>query len=164
MPTFNQDILDLVRENPHFLKEIVTNEFTQIVLMSIEPGSDIGEEVHEADQVLVIVEGSGDLVLNRQHSPVEADSLVIVPAGTRHNIINKGDAPLKLCTLFAPPAEAPGTRYQTKAEAIAAEAAAEAAAEEDAAAETAAAETAAELGRDASIASATADRSNGRSK
>jgi mannose-6-phosphate isomerase-like protein (cupin superfamily) len=133
MPTFNKDILTLVRENPHFQKEIVTNEFSQVVLMSIEPGSDIGEEVHEVDQVLVIIDGVGDMVLNRQHSPVQADSLVVVPAGTRHNLINKGSVPLKLCTLYAPPAEAPGTLHHTKTEAIAAEAEAEAKAEDGAA-------------------------------
>ncbi len=150
MPTFNKDILKLVRENTHFLDEIVTNEFTQVALMSIEPGSDIGEQVHEADQVLVIVEGSGEVVLNRRHSPVQADSLVVVPAGTRHNVVNKGSTALKLYTLFAPPAGAPGTRYQTKDEAIAADAAAE--------------EDAAGIGREAMIGSAAADRSNGRSK
>ncbi len=162
MPTFNRDILELVRDNPHFLKEIVTNEFSQIVLMSIEPGSDIGEEVHEADQVLVVVEGSGEVVLNRRHSPVEADSLVVVPAGTRHNIIHTGDNALKLYTLFAPPAGAPGTMYKTKAEALAAEAEAEAAAE--AAAFAGAGQDAAGIGREAMIGSAAADRSNGRSK
>jgi len=125
MPALNKDILELVRKNTHFLEEVVTNEFTQVVLMSIEPGSDIGEEVHEADQVLVVVEGSGEVVLNRQHSPVQKDSLVVVPAGTRHNVINKGSGPLKLYSLFAPPAAPPGTRYRSKAEAIAAEAALE---------------------------------------
>jgi oxalate decarboxylase/phosphoglucose isomerase-like protein (cupin superfamily) len=123
--------------------------------MSIEPGSDIGEEVHEADQVLIIVEGTGEVVLNRRHSPVQADSLVVVPAGTRHNIINKGTIALKLYTLFAPPAEAPGTSYQTKTEAIAAEIAAE---------EDASEGDAAELGQEAWIGSVTGDRSNGRSK
>ncbi len=117
MPTFNKDILELVRENPNFLEEIVTNEFSQVVLMSIEPGSDIGEKVHEVDQVLAIVEGTGEVVLNRQHDPVQADSLVVVPAGTRHNVINTGSVPLKLCTLYAPPVEAPGTLFRTKAEA-----------------------------------------------
>jgi mannose-6-phosphate isomerase-like protein (cupin superfamily) len=150
MPTFNEDILKLVRENTHFLEEIVTNEFTQVALMSIETGNDIGEEVHEADQVMVVVQGSGEVVLNRQHSPVQADSLVVVPAGTRHNVINTGSVPLKLYTLFAPPAGAPGTVYQTKGQAMAAEAAAE--------------EAAAELDRESRIASVAVDRSNGRSK
>ncbi len=119
MPTFNQDILELVRKNPNFLEEIVTNEFSQVVLMSIEPGSDIGEKVYEVDQVLAIVQGTGEIVLNRQHSPVQADSLVVVPAGTRHNVINTDRVPLKLCALYAPPAAAPGTLYRTKAEASA---------------------------------------------
>ena len=122
MPTFNRDILELVRDNPHFLKEIVTNEFSQIVLMSIEPGSDIGEEVHEADQVLVVVEGSGEVVLNRRHSAVHANSLVVIPGGTRHNVINTGSVPLKLYTVYAPPEEAPGTLHHTKADALAASA------------------------------------------
>lgn len=125
MPTFNQDILKLVHENTDFLEEIVTNEFSQVALMSIEPGSDIGEEVHEADQVLAIVEGTGEVVLNRRHSPIHANSLVVVPAGTRHNCINTGSVALKLVTLFSPPAQAPGTQYATKAEAMVAEIAAE---------------------------------------
>jgi len=123
MPAFNQNILELVRRNGYFLEEIVTNEFSQVALMSIEPGSEIGEQVHEADQVLVIVEGNGEAVLNRQHSSVRRDSLVVVPAGTRHNVINRGSVPLKLYTIFAPPQEAPGTLHRTKTEATAAEAA-----------------------------------------
>jgi mannose-6-phosphate isomerase-like protein (cupin superfamily) len=150
MPAFNEDILRLARENPHFLDEVVTNEFTQVVLMNIQPYSDIGEEVHEVDQVLVIVEGAGEVVMNRRHSPVQADSLVVVPAGTRHNVINTGTTALKLYTLFAPPAQAPGTLHQTKAEAVAAEAAAE----EDAVAD----------GKETRIIAARVDRSNGHDK
>ncbi len=59
MPAFNDDILRRARENPDFFRELVTNEYTQVALMTIEPGSDIGEEVHEVDQVLVIIEGAG---------------------------------------------------------------------------------------------------------
>ncbi len=117
MPAFNDDILRRVRENPDFFRELVTNEYTQIVLMTIEPGSDVGEQVHEVDQVLFIVEGTGEAVLNRQHSLVQANSLVVVPAGTRHNVINTGTRPLKIYTLFAPPQVEPGTLVRTKAEA-----------------------------------------------
>ncbi len=117
MPAFNDDILRRVRENPDFIHELVTNEYTQIVLMTIEPGSDVGEQVHEVDQVLFIVEGAGEAVLNRQHSLIQANSLVVVPAGTRHNVINTGTRPLKIYTLFAPPQVEPGTLVRTKAEA-----------------------------------------------
>ncbi len=117
MPAFNDDILRCVRENPDFIRELVTHEYIQVVLMTIDPGSDIGEEVHEVDQVLVIVEGMGEAVLNRQHRLLQANSLVVVPAGTRHNVINTGSTPLKIYTLFAPPEVEPGTLLRTKAEA-----------------------------------------------
>lgn len=125
MPTFHQDIQKLVRENSNYLAEIVTNEFSQVVVMNIEPESDIGEQVYEVDHVLAIVEGTAEVVLNRKHTLVEANSLVVVPAGTRHNCINTGSMPLKLCILFAPPTQPVGAQYPTKAESIAAEAAAE---------------------------------------
>jgi mannose-6-phosphate isomerase-like protein (cupin superfamily) len=121
MPQFNKDIFALTRENRFFRREILTNEHSQLVLMSVEPGDEIGEETHDVDQVLIFVEGSGDAVLNDQHSPVKAHSLVVVPAGTRHNFINTGAMPLKLFTVYAPPEETPGTVHKTKAEALAAE-------------------------------------------
>ncbi len=117
MPAFNDDIARRVRENPNFFRELVTNEYTQVALMTIEPGGDIGEQVHEVDQVLVIIEGTGEVVLNRQHSLIRANSLVVVPAGTRHNVINTGSTPLKVFTLFAPPQVEPGMLLRTKAEA-----------------------------------------------
>ena len=115
-----------MRENPNFRQELLTNEYSQVIEMNIESGSAIGEQVYEGDAVLVIVEGCGEAVLNRKHSPVHNGSLVAVPAGTRHNIINTGSAPLKLFALYAPPQEAPGTLYRTKTEALAAEDAVEA--------------------------------------
>ena len=121
MPTFNKDIVALTEQNDLFRQEILTNEHTQLVLMSVQPGDDIGEEVHHVDQVLVFVSGSGEAVLNGQRSTVAANSLVVVPAGTTHNFINTGDAPLKLFTIYGPPEEAPGTVHRTKAEAEAAD-------------------------------------------
>lgn len=119
MPTFNQDILTQTLQNTDFWREILTNEYSQLVLMNIEPGSDIGEEMHASDQVLVVVEGAGEVVLNRRHSAVHANSLVVIPAGTRHNVINSGSIPLKLYTVYAPPQGASGVRYPTKAAALA---------------------------------------------
>lgn len=121
MPQFNQDIVQLVRANTFFRKEILTNEHSQIVLMSVESGDDIGEEVHDVDQILMFVEGTGTAVLNGERSPVGANSLVAVPAGTGHNFINTGKTPLKLFTIYSPPEEAPGTMHRTKAEALASE-------------------------------------------
>ncbi len=125
MPTFNKNIVELARDNRYFRLEIVTNEFSQLVLMSIDPGSEIGEAVHEGDELLGIVEGNGEVVMNRQHSPVQAGSLVVVPAGTRHNLMNRGSAALKLVSVYAPPQEAPRTLHRTREDAAEAEAAAE---------------------------------------
>lgn len=121
MPAFNQDIAALARKNGFFRQEIVTNPQSQLVLMSIEPSDDIGEETHEVDQVLFFVSGAGEAVLNKERSPFGPNSLVVVPAGTLHNFVNTGTEPLKLFTVYAPPEEAPGTLHRTKAEAVAAE-------------------------------------------
>lgn len=121
MPAFNKDIAALAQQNSFFRREILTNQHSQLVLMSVEPGDEIGEETHEVDQVLVFVSGRGEAVLDGERSKVGSNSLVVVPAGTRHNFVNTGDAPLKLYTIYAPPEEAPGTLHRDKAEALAAE-------------------------------------------
>ena len=121
MPAFNQDIFALAEENTFFRKEILTNEHSQVVLMSVEPGDEIGEEAHEVDQLLVFVSGSGEAVLDGRRSEVKAHSLVVVPAGALHNFVNTGTTPLKLFTVYSPPEEEPGTIHKTKAEAVAAE-------------------------------------------
>jgi mannose-6-phosphate isomerase-like protein (cupin superfamily) len=121
MPKFNDNIRKLAKDNTDFRREILTNKHSQVVLMSIEPGDDIGEETHNGDQVLVLVKGEGKAVLDGKKASIEKNSLVSVPAGTRHNFINTGDKPLKLYTIYSPPEEAPGTVHHTKAEAVAAE-------------------------------------------
>ncbi len=119
---FNKDIIQLATKNTFFQKEVYFDENCQVVMMSIEPGDEIGEEAHKVDQILVFVGGQGEAVLNGRRSAVKANSLVVVPAGTRHNFINTGQEPLKLYTIYAPPEEEPGTVHRNKAEADAAEA------------------------------------------
>lgn len=121
MPKFNENIRKMAKQNTDFRREILTNEHSQIVLMSIEPGDEIGEETHEVDQVLVFVKGKGKAVLDGESRPIRKSSLVAVPAGTLHNFINTGDKPLKLFTIYSPPEEAPGTVHRNKAEALTAE-------------------------------------------
>jgi mannose-6-phosphate isomerase-like protein (cupin superfamily) len=90
--------------------------------MTIPPGGEIGEEVHEEnDQLLVFVDGQADAVLDGRTTKVVPNRLVLVQAGTRHNFINTGQSPLRLVTVYAPPEHAPGTVHQTKADADAAE-------------------------------------------
>ena len=121
MPVFNKDIIALTRQNDFFRQEILTNEHSQIVLMSVQPGDDIGEETHDVDQVLVFVSVNGEAILNGQKSSVAANSLVVVPAGTLHNFVNTGSEPMKLFTIYSPPEETPGTVHKTRAEAEEAE-------------------------------------------
>jgi mannose-6-phosphate isomerase-like protein (cupin superfamily) len=118
----NIDILRLAAGNGSFRREVLTGPKAQVVLMSVPPGGEIGEEVHEdVDQVLVFVEGEGEAILAGESSPVSPGRLVLVPAGTRHNFVNRGSDDLKLYTIYAPPEHPPGTVHETKAEADAAE-------------------------------------------
>ena len=116
------DIVVAARSNEAFRREILTGEHEQVVVMTIPPGGEIGDEVHpDTDQVLAFVDGRGEAVLDGQRSAIGPNDLVFVRAGTRHNFLNTGDAPLRLITIYAPPEHEPGTVHQTKAEADAAE-------------------------------------------
>ncbi|MEO6295184.1 MAG: cupin domain-containing protein [Candidatus Limnocylindria bacterium] len=116
------EILLAARVNEAFRREVLTGNHEQVVVMTIPPGGEIGEEVHDAtDQVLLFVEGRGEAQLGGDVSLIGPNDLVFVRAGTRHNFINTGDAPLRLITIYAPPGHGPGTVHQTKADADAAE-------------------------------------------
>lgn len=116
------DIDQAARTNDAFRRELLTGEHSQVVVMTIPAGGEIGEEVHDdVDQVLMFVEGNGEAVLDGESSPVGPNQLVLVRAGTRHNFVNTGNTPMRLVTVYAPPEHEPGTVHQTKAEADAAE-------------------------------------------
>lgn len=116
------DIMSAARSNEAFRREVLTGDHEQVVVMTIPPGGEIGEEVHpDTDQVLAFVDGRGIAVLDGQRIEVAQNDLVFVRAGTRHNFLSIGDAPLRLITIYAPPEHPPGTVHQTKAEADAAE-------------------------------------------
>ena len=91
-------------ENEAFRRVLYTGRNLQLVLMTLQPGEEIGEEVHEdRDQFFRIEEGSGEVRIDGVASRVEDDFAVIVPAGARHNVVNTGNAPLRLYTLYGPP-------------------------------------------------------------
>jgi mannose-6-phosphate isomerase-like protein (cupin superfamily) len=114
----NIDIGEVARANGFFRQVISTGTHAQVVVMSIPPGGEIGDEVHPGlDQVLVFVEGDGLAVVDGAESTVGPGRLVHVPAGARHNFLNRGPADLRLYTVYAPPQHAPGTIHRTKAEA-----------------------------------------------
>jgi mannose-6-phosphate isomerase-like protein (cupin superfamily) len=113
------------QENTYFRQVLFTGKHTQLVLMCLGPGEDIGDEVHpNVDQFFRIEQGEAKFVFNeKQERDVRDGDAVVVPAGTYHNVINASKTtPLKLYTLYSPPNHPEGTVHKTKAEAVAAEA------------------------------------------
>lgn len=115
---FHGNIKQLAKENTNYRKVIYTGTKSQLVLMSIPVGGDIGMETHaDVDQILVIVDGEGKAILNGQESPIAEHDLIFVPAGTEHNFVNTGKEDLKLYTVYAPPNHPDGIIEATKVEA-----------------------------------------------
>lgn len=109
-------------ENEYFREVLYTDERLQLVVMSLKPSEDIGEEVHELDQFIRIEKGEGKAVLDGEETALADGSVVVIPQGTRHNIINtSSENPLKIYTLYAPPNHKDGTIHKTKEEAEVAE-------------------------------------------
>jgi len=122
------DIERTTLENETFRTVIHTGEHTQLTVMRLAPGEDIGREVHpHLDQFLRIESGTGRAEFGRSEDgvdethDVEDDWAIIVPAGVWHNVVNTGDRDLKLYSLYAPPEHPDGTVHRTKADAEAAE-------------------------------------------
>jgi mannose-6-phosphate isomerase-like protein (cupin superfamily) len=118
MKGYVDDIQARTLENEDFRRVLYTGKNLQLVLMTIPPGEEIGEEVHEdRDQFFRIEEGSGEVLIDGQTHKVEDDHGIIVPAGARHNVRNNGDVPLKLYTLYGPPEHKDGVVHKDKAQA-----------------------------------------------
>ena len=99
-----------------------TGEHSQLVIMTIPPGGEIGEEVHEdIDQILTFVSGTGKATVSGSEKNVAQGDLVVVPAGKKHNFLNTGPNPLILYTVYGPPEHADGAVHKTKEEADAME-------------------------------------------
>lgn len=121
---FNEDIIERTTQNRHFREVLSTGPHSQVVVMNIAAGEEIGEETHDdVDQILVFTAGEGEAILNGERNRVTAGRLVHVPAGTRHNFVNVGPDDLRLYTIYAPPEHAPGTVHHTRADADAAQSA-----------------------------------------
>lgn len=118
MKGYVDNIEKRTRENDDFRRVLYTGKQMQLVLMTLQPGEDIGEEVHpDVDQFFRIEEGKGTVQIDGVAHEVEDDDAIIVPAGARHNVINKGSKPLKLYTLYAPPEHKDAVVQATRAEA-----------------------------------------------
>jgi len=106
-------------KNDNFRKVLYTGKYSQLVLMSLAPGEEIGMEVHEEnDQFFRFEEGSGKVIINEIEYLVKDGDAIVVPAGSRHNVINISDSKyLKLYTIYSPPHHQDGIVRKTKQEA-----------------------------------------------
>jgi mannose-6-phosphate isomerase-like protein (cupin superfamily) len=119
--TYVNDLEKDTLENENFRKVLNTTAKSQLVVMSLLPGEDIGEEVHQVDQFIRIEEGRGKAVLDGEEFEIKEDWAVVVRAGATHNIINTGSSKMKLYTVYTPPEHKDGTIHQTKEDALKAE-------------------------------------------
>src|ERR1035438_7242616 len=104
MKGYVENIEQLAKENDDFRRVLYTAHYSQLVLMSLLPGEEIGEEVHGLDQFLRIEKGTGEAVLDGVTHAISDGFAIIVPAGTRHNIINiSSTETMKLYTVYSPP-------------------------------------------------------------
>lgn len=107
------------KENNNFRRVLYTAKNSQLVIMSIKPKEDIGEEIHELDQFIRIEEGEGKAVLNGIETNIKDDYAVVIPAGTKHNIVNTSEnKDLKFYTVYSPPEHRDGVVHITKSDAI----------------------------------------------
>ncbi|WP_425228925.1 cupin domain-containing protein [Sphingomonas sp.] len=117
MAFFNKDMAKLARDNDFFQKEVFLDKRVQVVLMSLQPGEEIGMETHRADQTTFFVDGKGQAIVDGAKATVTDNHMIVIPQGAEHNIVNTGDEPLKLFSVYAPPAEPHGIAAKTKADA-----------------------------------------------
>ena len=112
------NIEDATTKNNHYRQVLFTAKHTQLVLMSLKPGEEIGEEVHELDQFIRFEAGEGSVILDGKSHSVSDGFAVVIPAGTKHNVVNRSKATdLKLYSLYSPPEHKDGIVHKTKQEA-----------------------------------------------
>jgi mannose-6-phosphate isomerase-like protein (cupin superfamily) len=112
------NIIQETQSNVNFRKVLFTGTRSQLVIMNIPPGGEVGVETHiYTEQTLFFLSGTGEAVLDGKISPIGGGDVVVVVPGTEHNFINTGTVPLKIYTVYAPPNHIDGTTEATKAEA-----------------------------------------------
>lgn len=118
MTGYSTDIEKTTEENENFRTVLYTGPNAQLVVMTLQPGEDIGQERHDSvDQFIRVESGSAVAILDGDRHELESDWVVMIPAGTEHNVINTSDEPLRLYTIYSPPNHPDGTVHRTKAEA-----------------------------------------------
>lgn len=116
---FLANLESLTKSNDTFRRVVSTGAKSQLVLMSLDQGVEIGEESHgSVEQMFVVVSGRGEATLRGRSVALNPGTVLVVPPGTTHNVRNLGRAPLKLWTLYTPPNHIPGTIHETKQDAV----------------------------------------------
>jgi mannose-6-phosphate isomerase-like protein (cupin superfamily) len=113
------NIEEATEDNDNFRQVLYTAKNSQLVVMSLRAGEDIGEEVHNLDQFIRIEEGKGKVVLNGVEHKIKSDWVIVIPAGVKHNIVNTSSEKMKLYTIYSPPEHRDGTIHRTKDDAMA---------------------------------------------
>lgn len=119
MTGYVTNIEQAARDNADFRRVLYTGKYSQLVLMSLAPGEEIGTEVHTLDQFLRIEAGEGKAIMDGVEHPIGDGSAIVVPAGAEHNIINTSKVePMKLYTVYSPPEHERSTVEATKADVV----------------------------------------------
>ena len=116
MNGFVTNIEKATLENENYRKVLYTAKNSQLVLMTIQPGDEIGEEIHELDQFIRLEAGKARVTLDGVEHSLEDDWAVVIPPGTKHNVVNVGDGPVRLYSVYSPPEHKDGTVHATKAD------------------------------------------------
>ncbi len=108
------NIEEAAKENNDFRRVLYTAEHSQLVLMSLKAGEEIGMEMHTLDQFFRVEKGEGKAVIEGVEHEIKDGSAIVIPAGTNHNIINTGSQEMKLYTIYSPPNHRDGVIHSTK--------------------------------------------------
>lgn len=117
MKGYITDLEKETKENEDYRRVLYTARYSQLVLMSIKPGDEIGEEVHGLDQFICVEQGEAKVVLDGVETDIKDDWAVVIPAGTLHNVINTSkDTDLKLYSIYSQPEHKDGTVHSAKSD------------------------------------------------
>jgi len=119
MTGYVTNIEEKTLENNYFREVLFTTDKSQLVVMALKSGEEIGAEVHpKHDQFIRIESGKGKAVMNGEEHEIKDGSAIVVPAGAQHNIINTSEVVMKLYTIYTPPEHKPGTIHKTKGSSV----------------------------------------------
>ena len=120
MGSYFLNIEEVTKKNTDYRKVLYTSNYSQLVVMCIKPGDEIGNEIHGLDQFIRIEAGTAKMIVNngKEIRKAGANDAVIIPAGNWHNVVNTGKTDLKLYTIYSPPAHLKSTLQATKADEV----------------------------------------------